>query len=500
MVPKGKSCRMRKMTNYVSNLLDRITMYRLMLYFLLFIFGWMVLLTTARVLSYNPLDILLAGVFFGIICNGANYLFARLFGARTNLESASITALILSLIVGPLPFLPNTLILGVIGVLSQASKYVFAVRRKHIFNPAALAVFITAIVMSRGASWFVGSIYTLPLIFLGGVLILLKIKRLEAALSFFTIYLLTSLLSYGLNGTTLLSSPIWFFMFVMLIEPLTSPSNRNLQIIFGALTAFSLFLIQQIFPSFPYGVETALLVGNVFSFIASPASNNTFEFKKKAEVARDTWTFYFEPTSIFKFLPGQYAEWTYPHSKPDSRGVRRYFSISSAPGEGQVSLTMRYSPEHSSFKEALFNMKAGEKIEVSGPMGEFVLPRDASIPLCFIAGGIGITPFRSMIGHLLEKGEKRDIVLFYSNKTEEEVAFRDILDKAESIGVKTIYVLTEKDGYIDEKMIKERMPDYKERAFYISGPERMVRSFSLMLSRLGVRRVKTDFFPGYGGR
>src|SRR3989344_7769525 len=146
---------------FLAKLLDQITMYRLMFYFLLGLFFLTTILSMTRVLSYDPLDIYLSGIYFLTICNLSNYLFSKIFKAKINFESASITALILTLIVGPFNFFDNILILTFMGIAAMASKYIFAIRKKHIFNPAAIAVFISAVIFQTGASWWIGSIFTL---------------------------------------------------------------------------------------------------------------------------------------------------------------------------------------------------------------------------------------------------------------------------------------------------------------------------------------------------
>jgi len=115
-----------------------------------------------------------------------------------------------------------------------------------------------------------------------------------------------------------------------------------------------------------------------------------------------------------------------------------------------------------------------------------------------------------MVKYLLDRHEQRDIVLFYSNKTQAEIAYKDIFDAAQagSIGFRAVYTLTDKStpatwtgarGYIDAAMIAREVPDYKERSFFISGPRSMVDAFQQTLHGMGIprRRIKTDFFPGF---
>ncbi|MBI2587665.1 hypothetical protein HYW29_02570 [Candidatus Amesbacteria bacterium] len=488
------------MPQILKNFLNQITMYRLMLYFLLGLWVATILLSVSDVLPYNSLDILLSGIYLGIVCNLTNYLLAKIFKARTNLESASITALILTLIVGPVSLFGNILALSFMSTVAMASKYFLAIRNKHIFNPAAAAVFLSAIFLNYGASWWVGSIYTFPLIVLGGLLVLVKIRRFGLVAGFLAVYFL-SLIFFGRGVTvnSFLAPAIWFFVFVMLVEPLTSPSTRNKQVVFGAGVAGVYFLLSKIVPGYAYGLETALLAGNLLNLAISPSFNVVMVFKKKEKVAEDTWQFFFEPMSRFKFAPGQYLEWTLPHKKPDARGTRRFFTISSAPGEESVMLTMRVAEKGSSFKSALMSLKEDGEITASNPQGEFVLPGDKNIPIAFIAGGIGVTPFRSMIQSMLLSKEKRDIVFLYSNRTEQDIAFRKLFEEAKTTGVRTVYINTKVDGRVDEKIIRREVPDYRKRRFYISGPQPMVEAFKKMLSGMGIKTIMTDFFPGYTG-
>jgi ferredoxin-NADP reductase len=153
-------------------------------------------------------------------------------------------------------------------------------------------------------------------------------------------------------------------------------------------------------------------------------------------------------------------------------------------------------------------MKPGDPIFASQLAGNFILPKDPKKKLVFIAGGIGITPFRSMVQYLLDKKERRDITLLYSNKKAEDAAYKNIFDRAEKeLGMKTVYVATGETGMVpgfyteplSPRLIMREVPDYKDRTFYLSGPHAMTTSFEASLRDMGVphRRIKTDFFPGF---
>ncbi|MBI2009824.1 MAG: RnfABCDGE type electron transport complex subunit D [Candidatus Chisholmbacteria bacterium] len=472
-------------------------MYRLMLYYLILLWVISLVLSATGLIPYHPIDILLQGLTFLIVCHFTNLLFAKIFQASTNLESSLITALILTLIVGPISFPQNTLTIFLIGTIAMASKYLVAAKKKHLFNPAAFAVLISAFLLNTGASWWIGIPPLLPFILLGGLIILIKIKRFELVLSFITLTVIGNLLTQGHLDPTLLPPALWFFALVMLVEPLTSPSTKRPQIIFGFSVALFTLLIPKVYSTYPYPLETALLLGNLFTAIVSPTFNLILKFRKKELVAENSWALFFEPLGNINFTPGQYLEWTYPHPHPDSRGVRRYFTISSSPQEPLIMVTLKLPPSPSTFKQALLNLKEGQEIVASSPKGDFTLPQDTTIPLCFIAGGIGVTPFRSMLKDLLDRQEKRPITLLYSNSNETEVAFKPLFDEVKKLGVITIFVNTKQDGYIDTHMIQEKVPHYRQTLFYISGPEPMVQTFKKMLQGLKVTGIKTDFFPGY---
>jgi ferredoxin-NADP reductase len=145
-------------------------------------------------------------------------------------------------------------------------------------------------------------------------------------------------------------------------------------------------------------------------------------------------------------------------------------------------------------------MRPGDTIIAGQLAGDFTLPKNKKQKLAFIAGGIGITPFRSMIKYLSDRGEHRDIALFYSNRTAREITYRDIFDEAkQKIGMRTIYMNTQDGSRLTADIVKKEIPDYGERMFYISGTHAMANAFQKTLREMGVprRNIKTDFFPGF---
>ncbi len=508
------------MIRLVDNRLSRITMYRLVLYYLIFLVMAAAALSLVGFLPFQPLDLLVSVSALMLVCWIANSAFARVLKVPANTESLYITAFILALIITPPPARHLSAGSGLLvwaGVVAMASKYILAVRRKHIFNPAAVAVALTAFTLNQAASWWVGTPAMMPFVLLGGLLVVRKIARFDLILSFLAAagaVIVGAGLGKGTGllpaaGQLLAGTPILFFAFVMLTEPLTTPPGRTRRIGYGAMVGF-LFAPFLHFGRLYLTPELALLIGNVFSYLASPKARYLLRLKATTQLAPDVYEFQFGGGRRLRFRPGQYLEWTLGHSRPDSRGNRRYFTVASSAGEREVRIGVKFYPGPSSFKRSLLGMRPGDEIVASEPGGEFVLPADNREKLVLVAGGIGITPFRSMIRDLLDRKEGRPVTVLYSNKTAPEIVYADVLEEArKQLGIKTVYTLTDANcvppdwqgetGRVDAEMIAKTVPDYRERTFYLSGPRSLVVGFEEVLRKIGIpkSRIKTDFFPGF---
>lgn len=502
---------------FIDDILNGITMYRVVLYYLIALLTVAVIFSFLHIFSYDPLAILFSTGFLVVVSWVANKIFAYVFEAPANVESVYITALILALIITPSISLSSMIFLGWVAVLSMASKYIFAINKKHIFNPAAIAVMLTALWLNLSASWWVGNLVLLPFVIIGGLLVVRKIRRVDMVFVFFLTALLVTLLFGIFQGAdiiqlanqVLLHSSLFFFAFVMLTEPLTTPPTWRLQVLYGALVGF-LFVPQIHIGSLYSTPELALIAGNIFSYIVSPKLKLIMKLKEKIQISPDTFDFLFSPNTQLSFAPGQYMEWTLQHPHTDRRGNRRYFTIASSPTEKDLRLGVKFYQNSSSFKKNMLDMSASSTIVGSQLAGDFTLPTDKKQKLAFIAGGIGITPFRSMLKYLIDKNESRDIVMIYSNKYAQDVVYVDVFEQARrQLGIRTLYTLTDKRnvpqdwggyvGRVDAAMIKQEMPDFMERTFYISGPHIMVDAFDKTLREMGVpsKNIVIDFFPGF---
>ncbi len=503
-----------KIIESIDYVLNRVTMYRLILYYLIGLLCAAMVLSLIHALSFSPFSLLVSVVFLLVISWIANTILAKLFKAQTNFESVYISALILALIVSPAKVSHDFVFLGWAAVWTMASKYIVTLNRKHLFNPVAFGVWFAGIGLQNSAIWWVGTGVMVPFVFLGGLLVVRKIQRADLVASFLLVALITMTgfsLLHGNNLFTsltreLLETPLFFFAFVMLTEPLTIPPTNKLQQYYGGIVGF-LFAPQVNLLGFFTTPELALLLGNLFAYYVSPKIKLFLHLKEKIPIGPNIFDYVFVPNRQPSFTPGQYMEWTLAHPHSDARGTRRYFTLASSPTEDTVRIGVRFYDTKSSYKKRLLSLDSNKEIIASQISGDFVLPKDASQKLVLIAGGIGITPFRSMIKYLLDTNQKRTITLFYSVKSPDELVYKDIFDEAAAkLGIIPIYTVTDKNaqwngrmGRVTKEMIEQEVPDYKERIFYLSGPQQMVKGFEQTLKDMHIpeKYIKKDYFPGF---
>lgn len=207
-------------------------------------------------------------------------------------------------------------------------------------------------------------------------------------------------------------------------------------------------------------------------------------------------TFWFKPEHELRYEAGQFIELTIKHEDADDRGERRWFTLSSSPTDTLLSITTKVAEKPSSFKRRLFELNPGDTVDLSESMGDFVLPKDKTIPLLFIGGGIGVTPIHSMVKYLHDTGQNRTTHLLYAARSEKEIAFKELFDNS----------LTNSQYFTDNKLttaaVINAVRQYTHPIMYVSGPEEMVEVFVAELKDSGVpgSRLVTDYFPGYAGQ
>lgn len=219
---------------------------------------------------------------------------------------------------------------------------------------------------------------------------------------------------------------------------------------------------------------------------------------EKIQETSNATTFVFKYDGDFTWTAGQLLHYTLPHENPDDRGIERYFTISAAPSTKHISITTKFAGEKSSsFKKALFALPIRSEIEADGLEGKFTLP-DPKQESVFIAGGIGITPYHSILAEADTQGSDIHVTLLYANNDADFVFKREleeISSKHEHFNIH-YFVAPER---INEEAIRKHVPDLTKPVFYISGPEPMVEAFEKMLAEMGIAdaHIKRDFFPGY---
>jgi len=208
-------------------------------------------------------------------------------------------------------------------------------------------------------------------------------------------------------------------------------------------------------------------------------------------------TFKFEKPQGFTFTPGQYLVYKIENELPDGRGKRRYFTISSAPQENTVNLTTKLSKQSSTFKKDLFTLEIGTEIEVSEPGGEFFFDEKFSHHI-FVAGGIGVTPFRAILLDLKNKHQNPNITLMYANK-DEVILFQEELDNLKNTLSNFDIEMFSPENPLTAEAIFSKFHNQENAAIYLSGPEPMVEKFLIELEEMGINRdfIKRDYFPGY---
>jgi ferredoxin-NADP reductase len=216
---------------------------------------------------------------------------------------------------------------------------------------------------------------------------------------------------------------------------------------------------------------------------------------KKPELP-DVYTFEFEPEQPVEWQPGQYMHYLFTHPNPDERGIERWFTISAPPYKKHITITTRLAADHgSSFKAALMALRPGDTVEADGPKGKFVMQEPASKHV-LIAGGIGITPYHSMLAQLAHDNKPANADLLYANRDEHFVFDEELTEIAAKDS--TFRVIK----FVDKKITGADLKPYltnQTTVFYLSGPEAMVDSYEDLLGSLGVEetRIMTDYFPGY---
>ena len=227
-------------------------------------------------------------------------------------------------------------------------------------------------------------------------------------------------------------------------------------------------------------------------------------------VAEGTMAFYFDKPAQFAFTPGQFVDLTLPQpSETDAAGNTRAFSVASAPQESALMVATRL--RDTAFKRELQRMPLGSTVRMEGPFGKLVLHADQTRPAVFLAGGIGITPFRSMVVQAAMQRSPHSIVLFSSNRRPEDAPFLDELQALQDKNPQYRFVATMTEpakssrpwegetGYLDAALLSKHLVNVEKPIYYVVGPPGMVGALRTALKEAHIDEsdIRTEKFAGY---
>jgi len=214
----------------------------------------------------------------------------------------------------------------------------------------------------------------------------------------------------------------------------------------------------------------------------------------------------FLPERKIDFIPGQFLQLIFDPANPTDKELNKYLSFSCSPAKDYIEVTKRLS--ESKFSVALKNLKVDDQVAINAPLGACVFKEEYQ-KIAFVIGGIGITPAISIIEHIADKKIDTDVCLIYSNRTEEEIAFKQELDnwRSRNSNIKISYIVTDYQprdkscyfGRIDKDFVKAQIRDLKERILFIFGPPKMVEAIQAISLEAGAKeeKIKIENFIGY---
>jgi ferredoxin-NADP reductase len=218
-------------------------------------------------------------------------------------------------------------------------------------------------------------------------------------------------------------------------------------------------------------------------------------FKEKYREVGNIYTFIFGMDQGVRWEPGQHGVFTIKHTK--IKKPTRAFSIASTPSEGQIKISMKIPENPSEFKKALLELQPGMKVAMRGPIGSMYTEEQK--PLLFIAGGIGITPYRALVKNLQRNtsGYTKEVKLLYMDSKEQFIYTEEFNKAGKTSPIETNYLVNREKlyGKIDSFIAKHS----NEAEYFVAGPKSMTKAIEKALKDKGVtkKNIKKDPFIGY---
>lgn len=243
---------------------------------------------------------------------------------------------------------------------------------------------------------------------------------------------------------------------------------------------------------------------------AQVSTGHTAKLNGREQLAEGTMAFHFDRPKGFEFRAGQAIDVTLlDPPETDAEGNIRTFSIASPPFEDQLMIATRM--RDTAFKRVLKSMPLGTAVAIDGPSGSLTLHKNSSKPAVFLAGGIGITPFLSILRQAAQEKLPQQLFLFYSNRRPEDACFLDTLNELQKTNPNFRFVPTMTEvgnshqkwigqtGFIDGSMLANRLSSMQGPIYYIAGPPAMVAAMRQMIVATGADEddIRTEDFLGY---
>jgi ferredoxin-NADP reductase len=227
---------------------------------------------------------------------------------------------------------------------------------------------------------------------------------------------------------------------------------------------------------------------------------NLVKLKKREAVANGTIAFHFDKPAGFEFKAGQFLELALLNPpETDAEGNARAFSIASAPAEPHLFVATRM--RDTAFKRVFKTMPLGTEIEIDGPFGDLILHNRVERPAVLLAGGIGITPFRSIVFRAAQEKLAHRLFLFYSNHRPEDAPFLQELQALQAVNpnYKLIETMTAVEGRISKELLLRHLEKLEGPVYYVAGPQGLVSGMHELLNSAGVDDddIRLEEFAGY---
>lgn len=216
-------------------------------------------------------------------------------------------------------------------------------------------------------------------------------------------------------------------------------------------------------------------------------------FERRTELAPGIWQYWFTPEHTLDFVPGQYVDVALPGTMQDPRGGTRTFSLVSLPSDPQLRFITKHFELQSPYKQRLQALQPHDEATIGDSMGDLVLPKAPDLPLVFVAGGIGIASYASMLRDLLARKEERPVFLFYALRARREQLFRELTSRYPL----QLTQVTLAPNRLSAREIKDTTPP--EALIYLSGSQSFVEGLQAELEAFGTPRssIVFDYYDGY---